>query len=131
MADEDGDLYWYDPDPRAILPLDTFHISRSLRRTVRQGQFQITTDNEFGAVIRACAQPGPGRDMTWISEDIIDAYTELHHFGYAHSVEAWLAGEMVGGLHGQNRLMGNGLTDSLVHGRIAGLAAARFATGSP
>ena len=100
MADEDGDLYWYDPDPRAILPLDTFHISRSLRRTVRQDDFKITTDNEFGAVIRACAQPGPGRDMTWISEDIIDAYIELHRLGYAHTVETWLDGKLAGGLYG-------------------------------
>lgn len=100
MADEDGELYWYDPDPRAILPLDRLHISRSLSRTVRQGRFRITTDNDFGVVIRACAQPGPGRDMTWISEDIIDSYTELHRLGYAHTVETWLDGELVGGLYG-------------------------------
>jgi len=100
MADEDGELYWYDPDPRAILPLDRLHISRSLSRIVRQGRFRITTDNDFGVVIRACAQPGPGRDVTWISEDIIDSYTELHRLGYAHTVETWLDGELVGGLYG-------------------------------
>ncbi|NCF65153.1 MAG: leucyl/phenylalanyl-tRNA--protein transferase [Chloroflexi bacterium] len=100
MADEDGELYWYDPDPRAILPLDGFHISQSLGRTIRQGRFQTTTDNDFVAVIRACAQPGPGRETTWISEDIIDSYTMLHRLGYAHSVETWLEGELAGGLYG-------------------------------
>ena len=100
MADGDGELYWYDPDPRAILPLEKFHISRALRRSVRQGRFQITTDNDFSKVVRACAQPGLGRDVTWISEDIIDAYAELHRLGYAHTVETWLDGELVGGLYG-------------------------------
>lgn len=100
MAHEDGRIYWYDPDPRAIIPLDHFHISRSLRRTIRQQQFEIRIDTAFTAVMEACAAPAPGREETWISPDIIQAYTRLHRLGFAHSVEAWQEGELVGGLYG-------------------------------
>lgn len=100
MAHEDGQIYWYDPDPRAILPLDQFHVSRSLQRTVQQGRFEVRYNTAFTAVIRACAAPAPGRQETWISEEIIAAYTELHRSGFAHSVECWLNGKLVGGLYG-------------------------------
>lgn len=100
MAHEDGRIYWYDPDPRAIIPLDRFHVSRSLRRTIRQQRFTIRLDSAFTAVMEACAAPGPGREATWISEDLIQAYTRLHRLGFAHSVEAWRAGKLVGGLYG-------------------------------
>jgi leucyl/phenylalanyl-tRNA--protein transferase len=100
MAHEDGRIYWYDPDPRAIIPLDRFHISRSLRRTIRQQHFDIRIDSEFTAVMEACATPVPGREETWISEEIIQAYVRLHKLGFAHSVEAWQDDRLVGGLYG-------------------------------
>jgi len=100
MAHEDGRIYWYDPDPRAIIPLDRFHVSRSLRRTIRQQLFDIRIDTAFTAVMEACAAPAPGREETWISEEIIQADTWLHKLGFAHSVEAWRGGELVGGLYG-------------------------------
>jgi len=101
MAHEDGNIYWYDPDPRAIIPLDDrFHVSKSLARVIRQGKFEIRVDTAFTAVMQACAQPRPGREDTWISDDFILAYTHLHRAGYAHSVEAWQDGQLVGGLYG-------------------------------
>lgn len=100
MAHEDGRIYWYDPDPRAIIPLDRFHISRSLRRTIQQQTFEIRIDSAFTAVMDACSAPGPGREETWISKEIIQAYTRLHRLGFAHSVEAWRDGQLVGGLYG-------------------------------
>jgi leucyl/phenylalanyl-tRNA--protein transferase len=100
MADEDGTIFWFDPDPRAILPLDSFHVSRRLARTVRQGVYEIRVDTVFAEVIKACAAPAPGRERTWISDEIIAAYTQLYRLGYAHSVEAWQGGKLVGGLYG-------------------------------
>lgn len=100
MAHEDGRIYWYDPDPRAIIPLDRFHVSRSLRRTIRQQVFDIRIDSAFTAVMEACAAPAPGREETWISDEIIEAYTRLHQLGFAHSVEAWQENKLVGGLYG-------------------------------
>lgn len=98
MADPDqgGRIYWYAPDPRAILPLDRFRVPRNLRKLVRRGTFDVRTDAAFEQVMRACAN----RESTWISEEIIRAYTDLHRLGYAHSVETWLGGELVGGLYG-------------------------------
>lgn len=100
MADEDGEIFWYDPDPRAILPMDGFHISRSLQRKVRQGIFEIRVNSSFPAVIRRCAQPGWDRETTWINREIINGYIDLHRLGYAHSIETWMEGELVGGLYG-------------------------------
>lgn len=100
MAHEDGAIYWYDPDPRAILPLDEFHVPRRLARTVRQEPFDIRVDTAFREVIEACAAPAPGRESTWISDGIIEAYDRLHDVGFAHSVEAWQDGRLVGGLYG-------------------------------
>ncbi len=100
MADEDGTLYWYDPDPRAILPLDRFHVPRSLARTIRQGGFEVRYDTAFREVITACAEPTPERESTWISPEIIKSYYRLHKVGFAHSVETWVDGELVGGLYG-------------------------------
>jgi leucyl/phenylalanyl-tRNA--protein transferase len=100
MADEDGTILWFDPDPRAILPLNRFHVPRRLGRTVRQGHFDIRFDTAFASVMRACAAPAPERASTWISEDFIETYTLLHQWGYAHSVEAWQEGDLVGGLYG-------------------------------
>lgn len=100
MADEDGTIYWYDPDPRAIIPLNTFHVPRSLARTIKQGKFEIRVDSAFQAVMEACAEPTPGREVTWISAKIIEAYCELHALGFAHSIETWIEGKLVGGLYG-------------------------------
>ncbi len=100
MAHEDGRIYWYDPDPRAIIPLDRFHVSRSLQRTIRQGLFAIRMNTAFTAVMEACAAAGPGREETWISDEILQAYTRLHRLGFAHSVEVWQEERLVGGLYG-------------------------------
>jgi leucyl/phenylalanyl-tRNA--protein transferase len=100
MAHEDGEIYWYDPDPRAILPLDRFHVARSLARTMKGNRFEVSYNGAFEAVIRACARPGLGREESWINEDIMTAYSQLHEFGFAYSVETWLEGELAGGLYG-------------------------------
>lgn len=100
MADPDGTIYWYDPDPRAIIPLDQFHTPRSLARKVRQGDFEIRFDFNFRAVIEACAAPAPGRETTWINQEIIKNYCDLHGLGFAHSVETWIEGQLAGGLYG-------------------------------
>lgn len=100
MAGEDGVIRWYDPQPRAIIPLDQFHTPKRLARTVRSGQYDIRFDTCFAQVMEACAQPAPGRESTWISAEFIAAYTDLHQRGFAHSVEAWHAGALVGGLYG-------------------------------
>lgn len=101
MAHEEHDweVYWYAPDPRTIIPLDTFHVPKRLGRTVRQGKFEIRYNSAFEQVMRECAKPRKG-DGIWISEDLIRAYTDLHHHGIAHSVETWQDGELVGGLYG-------------------------------
>ena len=98
--DHGGKVYWYDPDPRAIIPLDAFHIPRSLQRTLRKELFEVRRDTAFTAVMAACARPAPGREQTWISEAFITAYSELHRLGYAHSVETWQDGRLVGGIYG-------------------------------
>lgn len=101
MADaDDGEVRWYAADPRAVLPLDGLHVPKSLARVVRQGAFGVTTDRAFEAVMRACAEPAPGRETTWISEELVGAYVALHEAGYAHSVECWKNGALVGGLYG-------------------------------
>jgi leucyl/phenylalanyl-tRNA--protein transferase len=101
MADEHGEIGWYEPIRRAIIPLDErFHVPRRLARTVRSGFFTVTYDTAFEQVITACAAPAPGRESTWISPEIIRAYSELHRLGYAHSVECWRDGQLAGGLYG-------------------------------
>ena len=77
MAHDDGQILWYDPDPRAIIPLDTFHVPRRLARTVRNAGFDVRVDTSFREVMRACAEPGPGRETTWISPELLAAYAEL------------------------------------------------------
>ena len=97
MAMDGDELGWFAPDPRAVIPLDALRITRSLRQVCRKPVFDITLDKSFQAVIAACAQRG---EETWISADIIEAYTELRRLGFAHSVESWYEGELVGGLYG-------------------------------
>jgi len=100
MGDASGEIAWYDPDPRTILPLDTFHVPRSLAQRIGRGGFAVRFNTAFRAVMTACAEPGPKREQTWITTDIIDAYTELHELGFAHSVETWIDDQLVGGLYG-------------------------------
>ena len=103
MADprDDNEIYWYAPDPRGLLPIAGFHTPDRLAQTVRQRPFDIRIDGDFEHVIQKCAEPrGPDNQTTWISEGIIDAYTDLHRAGFAHSVEALQDGEIVGGLYG-------------------------------
>ena len=100
MAEEDGTVYWYDPDPRAIIPLDQFHVPRSLARRIRRGGFTVRYDAAFRQVMTRCAEPAPGRESTWISAELIEVYCRLHELGFAHSVETWIADELVGGIYG-------------------------------
>ncbi|BBO32406.1 leucyl/phenylalanyl-tRNA--protein transferase [Lacipirellula parvula] len=93
-------MLWWSPDPRAILPLDGMYISRRLERRLRSGEFQATCDTAFAEVISACAT-GPGREGgTWITPEMVAAYTELHRLGCAHSVEIWREGQLAGGVYG-------------------------------
>jgi len=97
---DDPTLYWIDPEKRGILPLDRFHVPRRLRRTIRNCPYEVRADGDFEAVIRACAEPGRGRAETWINDEIIRLYVELHRMGRAHSIECWQEGALVGGLYG-------------------------------
>jgi leucyl/phenylalanyl-tRNA--protein transferase len=100
MADVDGSINWYRPDPRAIIPIDTYKPAKSLKPILNRGQFEIRIDTQFEAVMRACAAPRAYEDETWISEEIIQAYVELYQMGFAHSVEVYEHDELVGGLYG-------------------------------
>ena len=91
---------WWSPDPRAIFELDRFRPPRSLARLLRKQPFAVTRDQAFRQVMEACAAPAPGRCSTWITREFVEAYTQFHRAGHAHSVECWLAGELVGGIYG-------------------------------
>ncbi len=94
------DVLWFNPDPRAIIPLDEFHIPKSLKKTVRQEPYKITVDQAFRAVMEGCSEPrGPEREC-WINPAILNAYCELHELGHAHSIECWHEEQLVGGLYG-------------------------------
>lgn len=95
--DVDDEIQWFSPDPRAIIELDAFHVARTLRQRWRQGRYEIRIDTAFEEVMRACADRPEG---TWISEEIVAAYTRLHRLGLAHSVETWHEGDLAGGLYG-------------------------------
>ncbi len=96
MAIEGGEIRWFSPDPRTILPLEAFHVPHGLKRERRAAGLEIRVDTRFAEVMRACA----ARPDTWINGEIIESYTRLHELGAAHSVEAWSANELVGGLYG-------------------------------
>jgi leucyl/phenylalanyl-tRNA--protein transferase len=102
MADarEDARVFLIDPERRGVIPLDDFHVSRRLARTVRREPFEIRVDTAFRQVVQACAESGAGRTETWINHPIEALYTRLHDQGVAHSVECWADGELVGGLYG-------------------------------
>jgi leucyl/phenylalanyl-tRNA--protein transferase len=91
-----NDLYWVEPRRRAILPLDSFHLSRSLRKTLKSGIFNVTRDETFRGIVRLCAD----REDTWINAEIEASYIRLHEAGRAHSIEVWQDGELAGGLYG-------------------------------
>jgi leucyl/phenylalanyl-tRNA--protein transferase len=96
MAMADGDIEWFSPDPRAILPLEEFHVPRTLERIFAKGTFEIRLNVSFVEVMRECAR----RPETWINEEIIASYARLNQLGHAHSVEAWQNGKLAGGLYG-------------------------------
>ena len=96
----DPNLFWVSPERRGILPLDKFHVSRRLGRTVRSDRFTVTFDRAFHQVIEACAAPYEGREESWINPEILSLYTALHAEGSAHSVECWRNGVLAGGLYG-------------------------------
>ena len=98
MALEDGEIGWFSPDPRGVLPLDNVHVPARLRRVIRSGRFGVAIDSNFEGVMRACA--ADRAEGTWISKEIIESYVALHRAGLAHSIEVWRAGRMVGGLYG-------------------------------
>lgn len=97
MADDEGVIHWFAPDPRAVIELEGLRVSRSLRAVLRRETFRVTINTRFEDVMQACAARDEG---TWISDEIFEAYTRLHGLGYAHSVEAWQDDELVGGLYG-------------------------------
>ncbi len=97
---EDPELFWVDPERRGVIPLDAFRVPRSLRKVVRRGTFDIHVDRDFLGVLDGCAEITPKRRATWINSEIVRLYGELHRRGFAHSVECWRGGRMVGGLYG-------------------------------
>jgi leucyl/phenylalanyl-tRNA--protein transferase len=97
MATPEGEIAWFSPDPRAIIPLDgRFHIPHGLRRTMKKNLFEIRLNTAFDAVIQGCAE----REETWINREVFESYLNLHRMGHAHSVEAWQNGRLAGGLYG-------------------------------
>jgi leucyl/phenylalanyl-tRNA--protein transferase len=97
---EDPSLFWIEPQERGVIPLDGFHLSRRLARTLRTETFEVRVDHDFDAVIAGCAEPGPDRDKTWINERIRRLYGELFDLGHCHTVEVYAGGRLVGGLYG-------------------------------
>ena len=96
MAMEDGEIEWFSPNPRGVLPLDDFHMPHALKPVVRKSVFAVRVNTAFTRVMQHCAE----REDTWINGDIIRSYTRLHELGHAHSVEAWLGNQLAGGLYG-------------------------------
>ena len=102
MADDRDDprLFLVDPDLRGVLPLNNFHVSKSLRKTIRKDVFEVRFNTAFSRVMELCAEAAPDRPSTWINSPILNLYSALHRLGHAHSVESWLDGELIGGLYG-------------------------------
>ncbi len=98
---EDDPILWWTPNPRSVLFIDSLKVRRSLVKTIRKQQFTVTLDQAFSDVMRQCAEtPRPGQDGTWISDEMLQAYSRLHQSGHAHSVEVWHQDQLVGGLYG-------------------------------
>lgn len=100
MAAPNGKINWYSPDPRSIIPIDTYKPSKSLRSVLNKNMFEIRINQQFEQVMRYCSKPRFYGDGIWISEEMIQAYTELNKLGFAHSVETYIDNELVGGLYG-------------------------------
>ena len=113
MAVAEGEIRWYSPDPRGIIPLDAFHVPTRLARSLRKAAFEIRVNTSFRGVITACSQREDA-DGNWIDQEIIDSYCRLHSAGFAHSVETWKDGVMVGGLYGV-ALQGAFFGESMFH----------------
>ncbi len=96
MAMEDGEMGWFSPDPRGIIPIREFHVPHGLRRLLRRGAYEVRLNTAFTAVMRGCAD----RESTWINESILRSYVRLYELGFAHSVETWMGHRLVGGLYG-------------------------------
>ncbi|MCO6186434.1 leucyl/phenylalanyl-tRNA--protein transferase [Rhizobium sp. L1K21] len=99
-AADDPEIFWVEPEMRGIIPLDEFHVSKSLAKAIRKQPFDIRVNTAFGQVMEKCAESAEDRPTTWINGTILDLYGELHALGHAHSVEAWEGSELVGGLYG-------------------------------
>ncbi len=96
----DPTIHWVAPELRGVLPLDALHVPRRLKKTVRQGRFEVRCDTDFEGVVRACAAPRKGRSETWINREIARVFCRLHRVGLTHSIEAWREDRLVGGLYG-------------------------------
>jgi len=96
MGMPEGDIAWFSPDPRGVLPLEGFHLPHGLARSLKKNRFEVRCDTAFEEVMRACAE----REETWIDDEIVRSYVKLHRLGFAHSVEAWREGTLAGGLYG-------------------------------
>ena len=96
MAMDDGKIAWFSPDPRTIIPIEGFHVPHGLKRTLKKAPFEVRIDGAFEAVMQRCGE----REETWINDEILASYVNLHRMGFAHSVEAYQEGELVGGLYG-------------------------------
>jgi leucyl/phenylalanyl-tRNA--protein transferase len=96
----DPTIHWIEPRRRGILPLEAFHVPKSLRKVIRQARFETRVDSAFAQVIEACAASRPERPRTWLNDELLELYCALHELGYAHSVEAWTGGRLAGGLYG-------------------------------
>jgi leucyl/phenylalanyl-tRNA---protein transferase len=97
---DDADVFWVEPKRRGIIPMDGFHLPRSLAKTVRQDRFEVRVNSAFRAVMQACGEATPNRPQTWINPAILEGYAALHDMGHAHSVECWQADRLMGGLYG-------------------------------
>jgi leucyl/phenylalanyl-tRNA--protein transferase len=124
---EGGPILWHSPDPRFVVTRSGFRVPRSLGRTLRSGKFRFTLDTRFRDVIDGCATaPRPGQQGTWITEEMKEAYVELHRLGFAHSVEAWSGEELVGGLYGVS--LGAVFFGESMYARRSDASKAAFAT---
>jgi leucyl/phenylalanyl-tRNA--protein transferase len=97
---DDPEVFWVRPETRGVIPLDAFHVPKSLAKVIRQARFEVRYDSDFAGVIDGCAETGEGRNSTWINAPIREAYIDLHRRGHCHSVEAWRDGRLAGGLYG-------------------------------
>ncbi len=125
--DEGLPIMWHSPDPRMVLLPDELYVGRSLRKTMRRAPYRISLDTAFGEVIRSCSEIfRPGQGGTWITEEMITAYEELHRQGHAHSVEAWQGDELVGGLYGVS--LGSAFFGESMFAKAADASKVAFAT---